>query len=267
MRLRISPTFSKKSATINFPASCLQYCYNVPVTLLFLLTLSAFLLFGCASSGVQRDAAANVDLGVENAKNLVKGDVDIADAYQNTNQATKGAILGGAAGAITGALSTSIGVLPGTVVGAIFGASYGAYIDSTTDRRDRLENRDVSVIILGDQILIVLRSARIFDPYTSTIKPQAYSTLNKVAHYINRFNKILVKVTAYTSDTGSPSADLALSTQQADKVAKYLTDADVNARIMYAVGEGGTKLVDNASLGWDASDNYRIEISLERLYA
>lgn len=262
-------TIKKKSALTNLILGCIflgRRFHSIPFPHIFIIFVFSAFLFGCASSGVQRDAAANVDLGIQNAKNLVEGDGDVADSYQNANQTTKGAIIGGAVGAITGSLTTGVGFVPGTAVGAIFGASYGAYIDSTTDKRDRLENRGVSVIVLGDQVLIVLRSARIFEPQTATIKSQAYSTLDMVARYINRFHKILVRVAAYTSDTGSRAGDLALSTQQADHIARYFTAKNVDARILYATGEGGTKLVDDARLDWDASDNYRVEITLERLY-
>lgn len=233
-----------------------------------ILTPLFCILVGCASSAVSRDAAKNVDLGVQNAKDLVNNalDNDVAESYQNANQTAKGAIIGGAAGAIAGSIYSGLGVIPGTAIGAIFGASYGAYIDSTTDHRDRLENRGVNIIILGDQILIVMHSARIFEPYTATIKTQSYSTLDMVARYINRFRTILVKVTGYTNDTGNARANLALSKQQADNVAKYLSRAGVNARILYSTGAGCEHLVDDAALGWDESDNYRIEITLQKLY-
>lgn len=225
------------------------------------------ILSGCASSSVQRDAASNIDLGVQNAKNL--GDDltsgDIGDSYQNSSQATKGALLGGATGATIGALSTSIGFGPGLAVGAIFGASYGAYIDSNTTLQDQLENRGANILVLGDQVMIVISSARIFNDMTSDIKPTAYTTLDLLAHYINGYTKTLVKVAAYTNDTGSTRVNLALSTQQAQNIVKYLVATGLNSRLLYGVGYGGTRLVDRNSLEWNRSDNYRIEITFEKL--
>lgn len=274
MRSRIAPTLAEIKTAQNFikifnfltyPTSFSRFILVLKALATVSLCLS---LFACASSAVQRDAATNVDLGVQNAKNLVEdaAETDVVESYQNFPQKTKGAIIGGLAGAITGAFSSGIGVVPFTLSGAIFGASYGSYIDSTTDKRDRLENRGVSVVVLGDQILIVLRSARIFEPMTANIKIQAFTTLDLVTQYINRFTKILVKVAAYTNDNGTPEADLALSRQQAERIARYFIVSGIDARILYATGEGGCKLVDNISLDWDASDNYRIEITLEKLY-
>jgi outer membrane protein OmpA-like peptidoglycan-associated protein len=122
------------------------------------------------------------------------------------------------------------------------------------------------VIVLGDQILIAIPSDRLFQPATSTIKPQAYSTLNMVAKYINSFTKMLVKISAYTDASGSQRVDQVLSQQQAQNVAKYLSADGVDARLLYAIGNGGTKLVQKNSQDWYGNDNYRIEITMEKLH-
>jgi outer membrane protein OmpA-like peptidoglycan-associated protein len=233
-----------------------------------LLVISLFfILAGCASSNVSRDAAANVDLGVQNAKNLTSGagDTNIADSYQNSTQATKGVFLGGAVGGVAGALSSGIGFIPGAAAGAILGASYGGYIETNETLADRLQNRGATIVVLGDQILIVLPSSRIFNPWSDKIKPQAYSTLKMVTQYINGYTKMLVNVAVYTDKTGSGTIDLSLSQQQADSVVKFLTESGIDARVLYAIGNGGTKLVAPNTGNWE-SDNYRIEITLEKLY-
>jgi outer membrane protein OmpA-like peptidoglycan-associated protein len=235
---------------------------------LSLSTLFCLIITGCASSAVQRDAAANIDLGVQNAKNLAYNatDGDIGDSYQNSSQTTKGVVFGGAAGAVAGSLTPGIGTIAGTAAGAILGGSYGAYIDSNASLADRLINRGANIVVLGDQILIVIPSARIFESMTADIKTPAYSTLNLVSEYINQFNKILVKVAVYTEDTGSRSVDMGLSQQQANRLAKTFVANGLDARVLYGAGYGGTHLVRKNSLNWDGNDNYRIEITLEKLY-
>jgi hypothetical protein len=99
-----------------------QGCYSRILTSVFcLLCLFPFFLSGCASSDVSREAASNVDMGVQNAKNLADGmaDGDMPESYQNANQATKGAIVAGGAGAATGLMASGIGLLPGAAVGAV----------------------------------------------------------------------------------------------------------------------------------------------------
>lgn len=235
--------------------------------LLFLI-LPCFILSGCASSTVSRDAASNVDMGVQNARNLVEGatDGDIVDSYQNANQRTKGILLGGTAGAGVGALASGIGAIGGAAIGAVLGGSYGSYIDTHTSVEDQLENRGAIIVVLGDQILIVLPSARIFHAMTPNIKSDAYSTLELVAKYINRYTKMLVKISAYTNALGPKEVDLSLSQLQAESVAKFLWASGLDARLTYAVGYGGTHLIQKNAYSWDDSDNYRIEITLEKLY-
>jgi len=238
-------------------------------SILGLLTSVLMLIFtGCASSGVQRNAANNVDSVTDTSKDTFSGsgDSSISDSYQNSSQMTKGAIIGGAAGAVTGALyPSSIGLLPGTAGGALLGAMYGAYIDAHTTIEDKLENRGATVIVLGDQMMIILPSSRIFIDGTSEVKSSAYSTLQLVAVYINNYTKTLVKVSAYTNDTGSKRVDLALSKEQAAHVAKVLQIYGVNARMLYAEGYGGTNLVERNSRDWNNSDNYRVVITFEKL--
>ncbi len=236
--------------------------------LLSFLVASSFILCSCASSTVSRDAASNVDMGVQNARNLVDGATsgDIADSYQNASQQTKGAMLGGVAGAGLGALAYGVGTIPGAAIGAVFGASYGSYIDTHTSVEDQLTNRGATIVVLGDQILMVLPSARIFNAMTPVIKPDAYSTLRLVAAYINRYTKMLVKIAGYTNAVGPPEIDLSLSQLQAESISKFLWACGLDARLTYAVGYGGTHLVQRNSGAWDDGDNYRIEITLEKLY-
>lgn len=229
--------------------------------------IATILLYGCASSPASRTAASNVDMGVQNAKNLTNGvgEGSLTQSYHNSSQATKGALLGGAAGGIAGWFVSGVGVLPGTAGGAILGASYGAYIDSISTLADRLENRGVTIVELGDQILIVIPSSKLFTYMSGQLQPQGYSTIDLVAQYINSYTKTLVKVGGYTNDTGSKRVDLALSQQQAQTVAKTLMAYHVDARVLYAEGYGGSHLIERNSLDWDNSENYRIEITMEKL--
>lgn len=247
---------------------CSRFILSKTLTVSLCVALFS-LLNGCASSNVSRDTAANVDMGFDNANKLGSNAAsgDFVESWQNSSQTTKGAILGGSAGAIAGYATTSVGLLPGAVVGMVLGASYGNYFDSETSLADQLTNRGATVVELGDQIMVVLPSARIFDGMTATIKPQAYSTLNLLTLYINGYTKTLVKISAYTDDIGEQSVNLALSKQQAHSVERYLAANHLNARVLYADGFGGTNLVMRNMHDWGKSDNYRLEITLEKLDA
>jgi len=232
------------------------------------LLLCCLTLAGCAYSDVERDVTSNIDTGVLRTQEKVDAmsETSIADTYQNTSQQTKGTILGGAAGGITGYFASGIGVLPGLLVGSIFGASYGAYIDSKTTLADKLQNRGAIIVVLGDQILIVLPSARIFENMSAKINPDAYSTLNMVASYINGFTKMLVKIATFTNPMNSSDIALCLSQEQAESIERYFVAIGMDARLLYAAGYGGAEPVQRSSYAWKDNDNYRIEITLEKQY-
>jgi flagellar motor protein MotB len=236
-------------------------------TLLLLLTYS-FILSGCAYSDVERNVTSNIDKGVENTRERVSATSEgsIADSYQNASQQTKGAILGAAGGGVTGAVISSVGILPGMLVGSIFGASYGSYIDSKATVADRLQNRGATIVVLGDHVLLVLPSARIFENMSAKIRPDAYSTLNLAALYLNGFTKTLVKIAAYTNPMRSSEIALCLSQEQAESISRYFVAEGLDARLLYAVGYGGMNPVQRESWSWQENDNYRIEITLEKEY-
>ena len=234
------------------------------VSCIFILMLLAVVLSGCASSEVSRQGAANVDLGVQNAKNLVSGDGDPVEAYQNANQSSKGVLLGGAAGGVVGALTSGFGFIPGMATGAIMGGAYGKYIDSNTNLRDQLENRGAIMMTLGDQMLVVLPSSGIFNNDSSTINPESYSTLKLTSQYISNYAPMSVKVAGFTNDSGSVTVDKNLSQQQADQVVKFLMESHTNARVIYAKGYGSKQLIERNSGNWNSGNN-RIEISFQKL--
>lgn len=228
----------------------------------FLLLYSlAFFLQGCASSDLSRNAASGIDSG----RVYRDRSFDIVNGYQNTNQATKGAVIGGVTGGLVGGFTNGIGAFPGAATGAILGGSLGAYIDAHTTLADRLENRGVKIVVLGDQVMIVIPSNRLFDEMTANILHTAYSTLDLVAELIGNYANMSVRIAAYTNDVGSDRVNRSLSREQAINVQKYLWRRGVNTRLLYAVGNGATNLVDKAELDWRNSWNYRIEITLEKL--
>lgn len=230
-------------------------------------SITTFLLCSCASSDVSRDVSSNIDVGVQHTRSMMASNGDTADSWQNASQTVKGGILGGTTGAIAGGLASSfIGILPGALIGTVAGSSYGSYIETNETLADRLRNRGVTLVTLGDNVLIVLPSARVFNAMTANIKPSSYGTLNLVTRYINGYTSMMVKVSAYTNDIGSSCVNQALSQSQAENVADYLTMAGVNTRIVYAVGYGGQNLVQRRNCVWGDSDNYRVEITLEKEY-
>ena len=235
--------------------------------LFILLSLFYVSLLGCASSSVERSAAGEVDTAYENSNSLIAhaADNNPEDAFQNASQTTKGALIGLTAGAVAGGITSgTVGLLPGAAGGAVIGGILGAYIDYHTNVRDQLENRGVKVLVLGDQVMLVLPSAQIFNAMTPEIHPQAYSTLDLVAKLINNSTTMSVKVGAYTYDIGEKEVNCVVSQQQANAIVKYLWTR-LHTRVLTGNGYGGQNLIERNNLNWAEGANYRIEITLERL--
>lgn len=236
--------------------------------IILLLIVFVSLLSGCASSDLARSTTGEIDQAygsvTSSISNLGKG--SLADSYQNSSQTAKGALIGGVAGGVFGGVtSNGIGAIAGAATGAILGGALGAYIDAHTSLVDRLKNRGARVFVLGDQVLIVIPSNRLFYTRSANIRYPDYSTLDSVAELIGHFTNVSVKVAAYTNASGPAEVDLALSQQQANNVARYLWKRGVDTRLLYAAGYGGTHLVMRNSLDWSCNDNYRIEITFEKL--
>ena len=223
-------------------------------------------LQSCASSDLSRSSANKVDAAYAGTTSMFSGtNGTLASVYQNTSQATKGAVIGGAAGAVAGGLTTGVGVWPGAAVGAVGGGAFGAYIDGQTSLVDKLENRNVKVIVLGDQVLLVLSSAQIFSGMSPTITCQGASTLDLVAQLMSGYTKMLVKVAAYTNGACPNRINVALSNEQAQSIVKYLWHLNTNTRLLYATGCGAAKPVTKVTAEEELGANYRVEITFEKL--
>ncbi len=237
------------------------------IIMLCFFSVILFSLQGCASSAAGRGAAGSADqayLETDYAMRHFGDSGDVSTAYQNSSQTAKGVVIGGVVGAAAGSATSPVGGVAGFGLGAIFGGALGKYIDSHTTLADKLENRHVRVIEMGDQILIVINSTTLFYPNTSNIRSDAYDTLDLVSQYINSKTNMSVKIAAYTSAAEPERITRPLSQQQADHVMKYLWNRHINTRLLYAEGGGSSKLVTANTANWD-SDNYRVEITLEKL--
>jgi outer membrane protein OmpA-like peptidoglycan-associated protein len=243
---------------------------NTWIAFLYTFALIFFLplfLISCASSDVSRGSSKNFNKVYNDTASIFEpSDSSVVESYQDANQSTKGAIAGGLAGALVGSSFLGVPIVPAAAGGAIFGGALGAYLDSHTSLLDKLENRGIPVLVLGDQVMLVASSARIFNGRTARINTSYYSNLDLIAKFINVFPNITVKVSAFTNQTPEYAINRVLTQQQADSIVHYLWARGLNTRMVYAAGYGGTKIISKNNSGfWNAGANYRIEITLEKL--
>ena len=96
----------------------------------------------------------------------------------------------------------------------------------------------IQIIKVGDQRLIIIPSDKAFLQQTPVVDPDYYCALNKLACYLYGLNKLYIKVEAYTTCSGCPARDFALTRQQAQVIEAYLWNRGIDARFVYAIGYG-----------------------------
>lgn len=130
---------------------------------------------------------------------------------------------------------------------------------------ERLRANGVQVIVLGDQISLTFPSERVFIGQTPASISSYNTVLNRIALLLRDYEKISVKVAAYTDAQECSERSLALTRAQARRIASYLWEQGVDARLLVAVGYGQTNPIASNSTASGRALNRRIEITLRQL--
>jgi intracellular multiplication protein IcmN len=117
-----------------------------------------------------------------------------------------------------------------------------------------------SVITMGQDYLISIPAATLFQNQSPRLSRSSYTLLNQVVCYLNLFRKVSVSVEAYSSKCGSVEREKALSLARAQAVANYLWSQSIDSRFIFTHGHGSDKPIVNIGSGTDLSPNARIEI-------
>lgn len=179
----------------------------------------------------------------------------------------KGAAVGAATGAVVGGVSGA-GIPVGAGVGAAVGGTYGYFLSKHKTTLQALGAYGVSVMRLGDNVIITIPSNTLFVGYSVQFSTSGSDILNQVAKLLEPMNKVKITIAAYSNSPVQTEKDLFLTQKQAETVSNHLWDQHVDVRLMYAVGYGGGhpvqyapyEVVDNV-IGDRA--NYRVEITLK----
>lgn len=184
-----------------------------------------------------------------------------------------GTIIGAAGGAVIGAVAydknRTKGALIGAVGGALAGGAVGRYMD---DQKRDLEKNLANEIKTGvakveklpnDVVRVTMTNQTAFDFNSTEIKPGFYSTMDKLADVVVRYNKTALTVVGHTDNVGSDSYNQKLSEQRALSVARYLEGKRVHSMRLATSGKGESQPLasNNSESGRQA--NRRVEIYVE----
>ncbi len=164
-------------------------------------------------------------------------------------------VIGGSAARLKKARAAGIRPL-----GAAAVADYSNRVES--ELRRQTAGTGVDVIRSGDRILLRLPAAFTFDVGSSTIKPQAVSTVSEVGLTVKKFNQTLVDVLGHTDATGTAAANQALSEKRAQSVAANLRSRGVAQARIATRGHGANHPIGDNDTETGRGLNRRVEIRL-----
>lgn len=149
-------------------------------------------------------------------------------------------------------------------IGAVLGGASGLYLDQKEKKlRQQMAGTGVEVNRNPDgSVGLVMPGNITFDTNKSNIKPNFYSTLNKVAQTLAEDNKSAILVTGYTDSTGNDSINIPLSQARAQAVASYLSGQGVSSSRINAQGYGSANPIASNATAEGREQNRRVEISI-----
>lgn len=147
-------------------------------------------------------------------------------------------------------------------------ASPTASVSPTADSAVSSEAR-VLIVDLGgrngpDGIIFELSSDILFDSGSSTLKPEAQETIDKLAKLTRLIRRDRIKVTGHTDSVGDEASNQKLSVERAQAVADAIqvTNADVRGRIIVR-GSGEREPIADNSTEEGRAKNRRVEIEFQ----
>ena len=149
-------------------------------------------------------------------------------------------------------------------IGAVVGTAAGVYLDNKEKQlRQQMAGTGVEVNRNADGSVGLIMPGNItFDTNKSNIKPNFYSTLDKVAQTLTQDNKSGILVTGYTDSTGNDAINIPLSQARAQSVANYLSSRGVSTSRINAQGHGAANPIASNATAEGREQNRRVEISI-----
>ena len=149
-------------------------------------------------------------------------------------------------------------------IGAVLGGATGVYLDNKEKKlRQQMAGTGVEVNRNPDGSVGLIMPGNItFDTNKSNIKPNFYSTLNKVAQTLTEDTKSGILVTGYTDSTGNDSINIPLSQARAQAVANYLIAQGISPTRINAQGLGSADPIASNATPQGREQNRRVELSI-----
>lgn len=186
-----------------------------------------------------------------------------AGATRQQKGTTTGAAVGAAIGAGLGQAigrdteGTLIGAGIGATLGGIAGNQIAAYMDRQEQalRGAMAESDAVSIQRTQDVLSATFKGDIFFDSNSSTLKPGAYSEIDRISNVLNNYPQTTIRVEGHTDSTGPEDYNQRLSEKRAETVKNALIQRAVDPKRIVAVGYGESQPISS-----DNATNRRVSI-------
>jgi len=225
---------------------------------LSLLTLSLFLVSGCATT-------------------------QQGQTNKTATGAAIGAVVGGALGAATGPKGANKGkrVLIGAAIGALVGGAIGYALQQQAEELGEdlgvepidntnpevkpkeppiSESKPVAVVKEPEKVRVVLKDSVLFDFNSYQLKPPARETLRRIASTLVTHPENIIVIAGFTDSTGSFSYNVELSERRAEAVKNELVLNGVDPTRILVFGCGPKKPIAPNNTEEGRALNRRVEI-------
>ena len=137
------------------------------------------------------------------------------------------------------------------------------YMDKQeTELRTQLQGSGLSVTRVGNQIVLNLPAAIIFDGDKSVARPEAAATLAAIGLVLKHFDQTKVSVYGYTDAEGAETDNRNLSQRRAVAVATALANQGLDQSRFYIEGRGSADPIATNTTDVGRAQNRRVEIQL-----
>jgi outer membrane protein OmpA-like peptidoglycan-associated protein len=176
-----------------------------------------------------------------------------AGATRQQKGTATGAAIGGVIGAGLGQAigrdtkGTLIGAGIGAALGGIAGNQIAAYMDRQEQelRGAMAESDAVNIQRTQDVLSATFKGDIFFDVNSSTLKPGAYSEIDRISNVLNNYPETTIRVEGHTDSTGPADYNQRLSEKRAETVKNALVQRAVDSRRINAVGFGESRPISS----------------------
>lgn len=186
-----------------------------------------------------------------------------AGASNQESKTKEGVLVGAGVGALLGQIigGDTEGTLIGAGVGAALGGLAGNQIGTYMDRQEQALRQAVaaseaaSIQRSQDVLTATFRADMFFDFDSATLKPGAYSEIDRVAKVLRDFPQTRIRVEGHTDAKGSEVYNQKLSERRARSVTNALGHRGIDPARLVSVGYGETRPISS-----DDAANRRVSI-------